>query len=272
MSDTTKGLNSSGSLGLLRAKLMLGRRDFNTAEIQIENIETSKNIRKVEKDDNYRKVRDSIAKIGLINPVIVMKNFSQADKDYLCIGGHTRLMAMQELGYLTAPCTILPESDLTQARFYALVDNIARNDLNAIEKSEAFLYAKRDLNLTTTGLANKVGCSRQYATCILNIATWPSDVKQECIDNSYTLKALFKFARKKMSDNEAREKIATLRAPIRQETDHEVPVEVADFAKSKGLDKPMVKTLVTLNTLVDKLGPDKTMLLIAFLNTKILMA
>lgn len=250
-------------------RILLGRRDFNTTEIAIANIDTSKNIRTIRDSESYQFVKQSILSVGILNPIIVMKNYAQAEKEYLCIAGHTRLAVLEELGFVTCPSTILPENDLTFAKYYATIDNLVRNDLTPIEKANAFASVKRDLRLSTTDLAKKLGCSRQYATCILNIASWPQDLKDECTKNAYTLKSLFKFSRKKMSDDEARAKVATLKKTPRDKQTPPLPDSVKTFAEENCLNTSTAKVLAQIDRALLKISADQKEAATAFLYSRI---
>lgn len=217
--------------------------------VEFNNIDTSKNIRGMSKD-RLIDMAASIKRDGLITPPILMRNFRTANKEYLCVGGHTRIIAMKELGYNSCPCIILPYRDLTKSRYYATIDNLIRKDLTIIEKSEAFKAIKKDMNLNTSQLAKQMGFSRPYTTNLLNIADWPEDVKELCTQNKYGAKFLFEIARKKMTDDEVRQHFSSSKATDQKQG--QISKNIERFRQEHPIDKGLEKILARIEKILAK--------------------
>jgi len=99
-----------------------------------------------------QELADSIKHNGLIQPIVVR----QVDRGYELIAGERRLKACQSLKMATIPALLIDASE-TQAAQLALIENIQRQDLSAIEEAKAYLQMIRMSGLTQDALAAAVG-------------------------------------------------------------------------------------------------------------------
>ena len=97
----------------------------------------------------------SIRENGLIQPVTVRK----AGERYELVTGERRLMACRSLGWTLIPALINDVNDREMAQL-ALIENIQREDLNAIEEAEAYRTILADGGMTQEQLADKLGKSQ----------------------------------------------------------------------------------------------------------------
>ena len=99
---------------------------------------------------------------GLIQPVIVTEDPNQ-DNQYLLIAGQRRWMAAQLAGLDRIPVIVREASDQQRLEL-ALVENVQRADLNALEMAEAYRHLADDFQMTHDEIARRVGKSRVTVT------------------------------------------------------------------------------------------------------------
>ena len=104
-------------------------------------------------DDKIKEVATSIKLCGLINPITVTREL------YLLAGYH-RWKAYEQLGYKTIPAVIHDEDKAFKGELVEIEENLARNELNAIEESEHL--GRREEILTELGLLMPFG-GNQYS-------------------------------------------------------------------------------------------------------------
>lgn len=101
-------------------------------------------------DAKVRQLADSIAEVGLLNPVTI------SESKVLRAGWH-RLEACKLLGYATIQVTVLTGSDL-HGELAEIDENLVRNELNPLEQGEHLV--RRDEILTALGVRAEVGQGR----------------------------------------------------------------------------------------------------------------
>ena len=105
--------------------------------------------------ESIDELAESIKRYGVIQPIIVTKK----DKYYEIIAGERRWRASKKAGLEEIPCIIRDDSERKNKEI-ALIENIQREDLNAIEKARGFKELMNDYNLTQQELSEIVGKSR----------------------------------------------------------------------------------------------------------------
>ena len=115
----------------------------------------------------------SIKEHGVIQPIIVRKN---GDK-YEIIAGERRYRASKLAGLETIPAIIRDFTD-EQMMEIALLENLQRENLNAIEEALAYKSMIDKLGITQDELSKKVGKSRSHVTNMLGLLRLPEDVKE----------------------------------------------------------------------------------------------
>ncbi len=111
--------------------------------------------RSVFRDENLQELVDSIKERGIIQPLIVRR---RGDK-YELIAGERRWRASQRAGLKDAPVIVREASD-QEVLELALIENMQREDLNAIEEAKAFSRLAKEFGLKQEDIAQKVGKSR----------------------------------------------------------------------------------------------------------------
>lgn len=120
-----------------------------------------------------QELADSIAEIGIIQPITLRK----MDNDtYQIIAGERRWRASQMAGLTTIPAYIRTADDEHMMQM-ALVENIQREDLNAIEIALAYQNLMEQAHLTQDGLSEKIGKNRATIANFLRLLKLPAQVQ-----------------------------------------------------------------------------------------------
>jgi ParB family chromosome partitioning protein len=120
---------------------------------------------------------NSIREHGLIQPLIVTKTAS----GYTLVAGERRWRAAQ-LAELDAVPVIIKEATPQEMLELALIENIQREDLNAIEEAQAYRQLMDEFNLTQEAVADRVGKGRSTITNLVRLLGLPPEVQQAVLD------------------------------------------------------------------------------------------
>lgn len=148
--------------------------------IDINKIEPNNNQpRKNFNEDKIHELAESIKQHGLIEPLIVQKGKKGF---YTIIAGERRWRAAREAGVKEIPVVVKDYSD-QQVMEIALIENIQREDLNAIEEAEAYDRLIRDFNLKQDEVAERVSKSRVAITNSLRLLKLDERVHEMIIED-----------------------------------------------------------------------------------------
>ena len=144
------------------------------SSISIKQIEANPfNPRTSFEEEQLSELKDSIAVHGIIQPLTVRK----LGRDrYQLISGERRYRASQLVGLEEVPCYIRIANDQTMLEM-ALVENIQRVDLNAIEVGLSYQRLIDECNFTQEQLSKKVGKSRSNITNFLRLLKLPAPIQ-----------------------------------------------------------------------------------------------
>ena len=130
--------------------------------------------RKIFDENSLEDLTNSIKERGIIQPIIVRK--SQEDKSkYEIIAGERRWLSAQKAGLHEVPVVITEADDLKSLEF-AIVENVQRHDLNAIEEAQGYQRLINDFSYDQEKVAKFIGKSRSHITNILRLLTLPEEV------------------------------------------------------------------------------------------------
>lgn len=138
--------------------------------------------RKVFDEDALNELSESIKNYGVFQPIIVKKSI----KGYDIIAGERRVKASKIAGKTTIPAIIRDFSD-EQMMQIALLENLQRENLSAIEEATAYRDIINALSLTQDELAKKLGKSRSHITNMLGLLKLPSDVQDMVLKNDLSM-------------------------------------------------------------------------------------
>lgn len=135
--------------------------------------------------DALAELSASIKEHGLIQPLIVTRATADGKAPYQLIAGERRWRAAQLAGLETVP-VVVKEATSQQMLELALVENIQRSDLNALEEAEAYQHLIDDFALNQQEVADRVGKSRVAVANTLRLLRLPDRVKALLADGALT--------------------------------------------------------------------------------------
>jgi ParB family chromosome partitioning protein len=120
---------------------------------------------------------DSIRSHGIVQPLLVRRQ----DERYELIAGERRWRAARLAGLTKVPVVVrdVPDKDLLEI---ALIENIQRENLNAIEEAQAYKRLIETVGLTQEELAARVGRDRSYITNYLRLLKLPEDLQKLVVE------------------------------------------------------------------------------------------
>ncbi len=124
-------------------------------------------------EDALAELAASIQQHGVISPITLRKD---DDGTYMIIAGERRFRAAKDAGLRTIPAYIRTAKD-EQVREMALIENIQREDLDAIEIALAYQRLMEDYHLTQAELADKVGKKRATIANYLRLLHLPAEIQ-----------------------------------------------------------------------------------------------
>jgi ParB family chromosome partitioning protein len=125
-------------------------------------------------EENLLDLTNSIKERGIIQPIIVRKSDDNKSK-YEIIAGERRWVAAQKAGLHEVPVVITIADDLKSLEF-AIVENVQRNDLNAIEEAQGYQRLIDDFSYDQEKVAQFIGKSRSYISNSLRLLSLPNEV------------------------------------------------------------------------------------------------
>ena len=125
-------------------------------------------------EEKLNELKESIEKNGLLQPIIVKK----AVKGYYIIAGERRYRAFELLDRKEIPAIIKEMTD-EEMMVFAVLENLQREDLSALEESESYKNLMDKMSLTQEELAKKLGKSRPYIANSLRLLKLPTEIKNK---------------------------------------------------------------------------------------------
>jgi ParB family chromosome partitioning protein len=177
--------------------------------------------------DRLKELADSIRVNGIIQPLIVRKH---AEK-YQLVAGERRWRAARMAGLTEVPVVVQEVADPLMLEL-ALIENIQREDLNAIETAHAYERLGTELGLSQEEIGRRTGKDRTTITNTLRLLRLPPEVQ-------------LLLAEHRLSMGHAR---AVLGLPTAEEQ-----IEIAEKAAAQGLSVRQVEAMVQERTSADRL-------------------
>src|SRR5688500_5885334 len=125
-------------------------------------------------EERLEELAQSIKSNGIIQPLLVRR---QNGERFQLVAGERRWRAAQRAGLLHVPCVVreIPEDKILEL---ALIENIQRQELNAIEEAHAYKRLIETLGLTQEMVAQRVGRDRTFITNYLRLLRLPDDIQR----------------------------------------------------------------------------------------------
>jgi ParB family chromosome partitioning protein len=127
--------------------------------------------------ERLTELAEAIRAQGVIEPLVVrpVAEKGLGGLRYELIAGERRLRAAREAGLETVPVVVRDFDDRT-ALEVSLVENLAREDLNAVEEARAFIRLNREFSLSHEDIAKRIGKSRPYVSNTIRLLDLPNSI------------------------------------------------------------------------------------------------
>lgn len=133
-------------------------------------------------EDELIELSDSIKKYGLIQPIIVKRNFNGR---FILIAGERRLRASSLAGLTKIPALVRDADDQDSA-IIALVENVQRENLGYMEEAQAYNKLIDEYGMTQSELASRVGKKQSTISNKIRLLALPEDIQEALIHNKLT--------------------------------------------------------------------------------------
>lgn len=173
----------------------------------------------------------SIKQKGVLQPILVKK----VGTNFEIVAGERRWRASQLAGLKEIPA-IIKNFENQDSYEVALIENIQRHDLNAVEEAEAYQYLMTTYNMTQQQVAEKVGKDRATVANVLRLLQLPDAVRQMVIKNELSLG----HAKVLMTLPTAEEQVHLAEKAVREKLSvrHLEQLVALQFAKAKAKSQP----------------------------------
>ena len=149
--------------------------DSNTNKLSISDLVRNKfQPRKKFSKENLEDLSNSIKELGIIQPIIVRRSKDEKSK-YEIIAGERRWLAAQNAGLHEVPVVMIEADDLKSLEF-AIVENVQRHDLNAIEEAKGYQRLIDDFSYDQDKVSKFIGKSRSHVSNCIRLLSLPSEV------------------------------------------------------------------------------------------------
>lgn len=153
--------------------------------------------RKTFNEETLNELASSIAKKGVLQPIIIRKNDNEdIATEFILIAGERRFRASKIVGLEQIP-VLFSNGDPEEI---ALIENLQRDDLKPIEEAEAYQRVIESHNYTHEQLSGVVGKSRTTISELLTLTALPDSVKEQCRTSDTPKSVLLEIAKRKDQD------------------------------------------------------------------------
>ena len=275
MSDNNKTLNR-GLDALLGSK---GTTKRTVQEVELEQINAGRfQPRENFNEESLNELTKSIKKHGVLSPILVRE---LGLNKYEVIAGERRLRASLKAGLETIPCLIDQKKD-QDALESALIENLQREDLNAVEEARGYDRLKREFGLTQDEVASSTGKARSTIANSLRILSLPQKVldylaagkiekghakllasldakeaekaAENIVKNKLTVRDLSKTSNTNKKNKQTKEKqtdVLLIEQEMSDSFGHQISIEAKN--KQKGVVQISYKTSDELETIISKI-------------------
>ena len=275
MSDNNKTLNR-GLDALLGSK---GTTKRTVQEVGLEQINAGRfQPRENFNEESLNELTESIKKHGVLSPILVRE---LGLNKYEVIAGERRLRASLKAGLETIPCLIDQKKD-QDALESALIENLQREDLNAVEEARGYDRLKREFGLTQDEVATSTGKARSTIANSLRILSLPQRVldylaagkiekghakllasldpkeaekaAENIVKNKLTVRDLSKTSNTNKKNKQTKEKqtdVLLIEQEMSDNFGHQISIEAKN--KQKGVVQISYKTSDELETIISKI-------------------
>lgn len=175
------------------AKLAEAQRYDSVFWIEVEKIRPNPYQPRKEFDElNLKTLAESIRQYGVLQPLVVTR--SEVEKEdgglqtsYELIAGERRLRASKLVGLREVPAVIRTQTEDGQMKLeLAIIENLQREDLNAVDRAKAFDLLAHKFKLTHAEIGKKMGKSREYVSNTIRLLALPEEMQEAIRSKSIT--------------------------------------------------------------------------------------
>jgi len=166
--------------------------------------------------EKLAELADSIRDRGVIQPLLVTR--AKGNRYYL-IAGERRLRAARLAELDEVPVVVMDADSADEQLELALIENIQRHDLNAIEEATAYARLIEEFSLTQEEVARRVGKKRSTITNVLRLLKLPQVIQEDVVQQRLTeghARVLLRFQDNEPFMLEMRERILNEKLSVRQ--------------------------------------------------------
>lgn len=132
-------------------------------------------------EDRLKELAASIRQYGVLQPLVVSRQETMREDggikvEYELIAGERRLRASRLAGIQQVPVVVRTGDDSRAKLELAIIENLQREDLNAVERAQSFQRLADEFKLTWAEVGRKMGKSREYVSNTVRILMLPQDV------------------------------------------------------------------------------------------------
>ena len=131
--------------------------------------------------EKIKDLSESIRQYGVLQPLVVIRKETENENgisvEYELIAGERRLRASKLAGLSQVPVVIRKESDEKTKLELAIIENLQREDLNAIDRAMAFEKLVNNFKLKHHEVATRVGKSREYVSNTIRLLMLPEEIQ-----------------------------------------------------------------------------------------------
>ncbi len=128
--------------------------------------------------ETFSELVASVKEVGLVQPILVRR----VEEGYEIVAGERRWRAAKEAKLSHIPAVVKDSSD-TESLEIALIENIQRDNLNALEEANAYRQLIEEFGITQAELASRVGKSRTAITNTLRLLQLADDMRQHLAED-----------------------------------------------------------------------------------------
>lgn len=160
--------------------------------VEVDRIEPNPYQPRKEFDESRLKaLAESIRQYGVLQPMVVTrkeveKAFGGLETRYELIAGERRLRASKLVGLREVPVVIRDEQDGKMKLELAIIENLQREDLNAIDRAKALAQLAEEFGLSHSEIGAKVGRSREFVSNSIRLLALPEVIQQAVVNKELT--------------------------------------------------------------------------------------
>ncbi|MBI2450137.1 MAG: ParB/RepB/Spo0J family partition protein [Candidatus Nealsonbacteria bacterium] len=140
--------------------------------------------RRIFDQDGLKSLAESIKEHGILQPLLVSRIQKESDgvTEYQLVAGERRLLASKMAGLSQVPVIVRDPTEQEKLEI-ALIENIQREDLNPMEKAEAYKRLQSEFKLLQKDIAQMVGKSREAVANTMRLVDLPLEIKEGIKEN-----------------------------------------------------------------------------------------